>query len=149
MLSPAQRAAWCEIVVAVAVSVGVGMVEVEEMDNLGLSAANRIAMERAVLALDPSPEVLLLDAAVTELTVPQVGIIDGDARCLSIAAASVIAKVTRDRIMIELDEVESRYGFAAHKGYGTATHLAALREFGPSPMHRRCFAPVSALLAGA
>jgi ribonuclease HII len=148
VLSAAQRESWSETVRSAALSVGIGIVEVDELDEIGLSAANRIAMERAALALDPAPDVLLLDAAVTELPLPQVGIINGDARCLSIAAASVIAKVARDRIMVELDAVEDRYGFALHKGYGTAFHLAALREHGPGPMHRRCFAPVSTLLNG-
>jgi ribonuclease HII len=130
------------------VSVGIGIVEVEELDEIGLSAANRIAMERAVFALDPFPEVLLIDAAVVDLALTQVGLIDGDARCLSIAAASVVAKVTRDTLMVELDAVEGRFGFAVHKGYGTARHLSALREHGPCAMHRRSFAPVSALISG-
>lgn len=144
--TPEQRERWYEVIRAEAVAIGIGMVDVPELDEVGLGAANRLAMERAVLDLPVEPDAMLLDAALTELPLPQVGIIDGDATCLSIAAASVIAKVTRDRIMVELDRVDARYGFAAHKGYGTASHLAALRLHGPCASHRRCFAPVGALL---
>jgi ribonuclease HII len=145
LLTAAQRESWLELVLDVASAVGLGVVEVPELDELGLGAANRIAMERAVFNLGIDPDAVLLDAAVTELPQPQVGIIDGDARCLSIAAASIVAKVTRDRIMTELDRYESRYGFAMHKGYGTASHMEALRRFGPSAIHRRTFAPIGAL----
>jgi ribonuclease HII len=144
--TPGQRERWFDIIVAEAVVIGIGTVGVSELDEVGLAAANRLAMERAVTELSLSPEVLLLDAAVTELPIPQLGLIDGDAQCLSIAAASVVAKVTRDRLMIELDAVDGRYGYAEHKGYGTARHMAALKLHGPSSLHRRCFAPVGSLL---
>jgi ribonuclease HII len=146
LLSPEQRDAWFAVIQREAVAVGVGVVESCELDDVGLGPANRLAMERAVYRLPIEPDVVFLDAAVTELSLPQVGLIDGDARCLSIAAASIIAKVTRDRLMIELAQIEHRYGFAVHKGYGTAAHLTALREHGPCAAHRRCFAPVSELL---
>ena len=145
--TPAQRETWYELLLDVASAVAVGIVDVPELDDLGLGAANRIVMERAVFNLGIEPDAVLLDAAVTELSLPQVGLIDGDARCLSIAAASIVAKVTRDRIMTELEQYETRYGFAEHKGYGTTGHLDALRRFGPSAAHRRCFAPVGALLS--
>lgn len=146
--SPVQREHWFGVIRAEALAVAIGIVESDELDEVGLGPANRLAMERAVYGLSIEPEVVFLDAAVTELPLPQVGLIDGDARCLSIAAASIIAKVTRDRLMVELDLVENLYGFAAHKGYGTPSHLAALRIHGPCAAHRRCFAPVIQVLAG-
>ena len=132
----------------VAEAVGIGVVEVDELDEIGLAAANRRAMERSVLALPLNVDALILDASVLDLPVPQVGLIDGDARCLSIAAASIVAKVARDRLMIAHHRVDPRYGFAEHKGYGTASHLAALSACGPGPSHRRCFAPVARSIAG-
>lgn len=129
-----------------AAAIGVGAVEADEIDELGLSAANRIAMERAVWALPCVADALLIDAFTLDSDLPQHGIIDGDALCLSIAAASVIAKVTRDRIMVEAHRRDKRYGFDRHKGYGAPSHLDALRRHGPCGLHRRCFAPVAALL---
>lgn len=126
--------------------IGIGVVESDEIDNLGMTVANRLAMERAVLGLEVEPEALLLDAFVTDLGIPQVGLIDGDARCLSIAAASIVAKVTRDRLMISLHEVDCRYGLDQHVGYGTRAHLGALREYGPAEFHRRSFRPVQECL---
>jgi ribonuclease HII len=146
MQTSEQRERWYEVIVVEAVAIGIGVVESEELDEVGLGAANRMALERAVFGLTVEPEAVLLDAAVTELPMPQVGLIDGDATCLSIAAASVIAKVTRDRLMVALDLVDSRYGFAMHKGYGTEGHLTALRLHGPCSAHRRCFAPIGQLL---
>lgn len=148
LLNAVQREMWFGIVRAEAMAVGVGIVETAELDEIGVGPANRLAMERAVLTLPIEPDVVFLDAAVTELPMPQIGLIDGDARCLSIAAASIVAKVTRDRLMTELDRVDDRYGFARHKGYGTASHIEALRVHGPCMHHRRCFAPVNELLAG-
>lgn len=145
-LSAVQREFWFAVVQRKAVCVGVGAVECAELDELGVGPANRIAMERAVLNLTIEPDMLLLDAATVDLGIPQVGFIDGDAICLSIAAASVVAKVTRDRIMANLDREDDRYTFATHKGYGTRGHLDALRRHGPGPMHRRCFAPVAELI---
>ena len=129
-----------------AASIGIGTVECSELDQVGMTAANRLAMERAVFALDIEPSALLLDAFVTDLELPQVGLIDGDALCLSIAAASIVAKVTRDRLMIAMHDVDDRYGFNQHVGYGTRAHLCALREYGPAESHRRTFRPVQACL---
>lgn len=126
--------------------IGIGMVECSEIDELGMSAANRLAMERAVFDLDFSPAALLLDAFVTDLDMPQVGLIDGDALCLSIAAASIVAKVTRDGMMCALHETDSRYGLDQHVGYGTPDHLRALREHGAASFHRRSFRPVQECL---
>jgi len=114
----------------------------DELDELGVGPANRIAMERAVYGLDREPGMLLIDAMTLDCDIPQVGIIDGDALCLSVAAASIIAKVARDTIMTEHDPDWPVFGFAKHKGYGVKTHLAALTEYGPCPIHRRSFAPV-------
>lgn len=146
-LAPEQRDALIDPIRAVAVGVGVGMVDAAELDAVGLGPANRLAMERAVLALPLAPDALLLDACVLDLGLPQVGLIDADARCLSVAAASIVAKVTRDRLMAEVDRLDPRYGFARHKGYGSSYHQARLAEHGPGPLHRRCFAPVGRLAA--
>lgn len=121
---------------------GVAAIDVEELDEVGVGAANRIAMERAVLALDVEPDLLLIDAMTVDSGLPQIGIIDGDALSLSVAAASIIAKVARDTEMIGHDPLWPAFGFAKHKGYGVASHLSALRVHGPCPIHRRCFAPV-------
>ncbi|MDP9470671.1 MAG: ribonuclease HII [Chloroflexota bacterium] len=139
-LSPRLREKLLAQVLHVAACSAVGVVPPEELDVVGLSAANRIAMERAVLALPVPPDALLLDACIIDLGCPQVGIVDGDARCLSIAAASILAKVTRDRMMVDCHHDDPRYGFNHHKGYGTAAHIAALRKHGLSPLHRHSFA---------
>jgi ribonuclease HII len=128
---------------AVAQSIGIGIVPVDELDRMGLGAANRIAMERAVLQLDVEAGALVIDACVIDLGLPQLGPIDGDALSLSIAAASIVAKVTRDRMMIDLAAEEDRYGFELHKGYCSPLHKARLAEHGPSVHHRRCFSPVA------
>lgn len=129
-----------------ATAIGIGKVECDEIDQLGMTAANRLAMERAVFALGTEPSALLLDAFVTDLDFPQVGLIDGDARCLSIAAASIVAKVTRDRLMCDLHAIDGRYGLDQHVGYGTKLHLRALAMHGPAEFHRRSFRPVQACL---
>jgi len=122
----------------------------DELDAIGVAAANRLAMEFAVRALPISPDLLLIDAMTIDTALPQIGIIDGDAKSLSIAAASIVAKVWRDATMCELDCEYPDFGFARHKGYGVSTHLAALREWGPCPEHRFSYAPVreSGLLHG-
>jgi ribonuclease HII len=103
-----------------------------------------MAMERAVLQLDIDVDALVIDACVLDLGYPQSGPIDADAMSLSVAAASIIAKVARDRVMIALGQEDPRYGFELHKGYCSDLHKARLAEFGPGPHHRRCFAPVAA-----
>lgn len=116
----------------------------DEIDALGIVRASHLAMRRALEALTRAPDALLIDALVLpEVEIPQQGIIHGDAISLSIAAASILAKVTRDRFMRELDAAIPGYNFARHKGYGTAEHSAALRACGPSPVHRRSYAPIS------
>ncbi len=145
-LLPARRRALMMPICGVATAVAVGIVEANELDEIGVAAANRLAMERAVLALPMLPEILLLDACVVDLAMPQIGLIDGDARCLSIAAASIIAKVTRDRLMIEADGADPRYRFSQHKGYASLEHRQALQRSGPGPLHRRSFSPIRQLL---
>lgn len=129
---------------ALAVSVGVGSVEI--IDEQNILQATKYAMRNAISQLNPPPQALLLDAIrLPDIQLIQRSIIKGDALCLSIAAASIIAKVTRDRIMVQLHELFPLYGFAQHKGYGTAEHLAALREHGATIHHRQSFAPVREL----
>jgi len=131
-----------------AICVGVGLSTAEEIDQLNILEATKLAMRRALAALSPAPDYVLIDA------VPLIGvamlvrpIIKGDALSLSIAAASIVAKVTRDRLMAQFHEAYPQYNFLSHKGYGTEEHLARLAEHGPSPIHRRTFAPVLAVLS--
>ena len=123
--------------------IGVGIVEAAEIDRHGIQTANYAAMAQAVAALDSPPDFLLVDGfAIRGCVMPQKAIIKGDSRSFSIAAASIIAKVTRDRIMDDLDAQYPDYGFARHKGYATREHLDALRRLGPCPAHRKSFAPI-------
>lgn len=141
-LPPALRADLATAIRDEAISVGIGVVSVEDLEAIGLSAANRLVMELAVAALDPVPSALLIDAMTIDTGIDQFGIIDGDALSLSIAAASIVAKVHRDAIMASLDRDDTRYGFSRHKGYGVPMHLAAIAEHGPCAHHRSSFAPV-------
>jgi ribonuclease HII len=141
-LAPERRVALMQPICATAVAFAVGIVEPDELDAIGLGPANRLAMSRAVLALPVAPHALILDACTLDLELPQVGLIDADARSLSVAAASIVAKVTRDHLMVEADLLDPRYGFAQHKGYGSRLHQERLAFHGPGPLHRLCFAPV-------
>ncbi len=126
-----------------ALGVGIGRVSPGLGDRIGWGAANRLALVRAVRALPLRPDFLLLDAfPLPGMALPQLPLIKGDARCISIAAASIIAKVYRDGLMVAAATEYPAYAFATHKGYGTAVHAAALEAAGPSPIHRRTFAPV-------
>lgn len=146
-LSPPQRDRLAEAVRGCAVAVGVGLVGAALLDALGLSAAGRLAMERAVRVLGASPDFLLIDAfPLPAVHCPQEAVIHGDALCLTIAAASVIAKVERDRLMDVLGGGYPGYGLERNKGYGTADHARALRTLGPTPEHRRSYAPLRSLL---
>ena len=123
-----------------AVAVGVGIVGPERIDEINILQADYEAMRIAVSQLSPAPEVLLNDAVIIPgLAQKQVSIIKGDAKSLSIAAASIIAKVTRDEIMKKYDSLYPEYGFAGHKGYGSAAHTEAIKKYGPCPIHRRSF----------
>jgi ribonuclease HII len=116
----------------------------DEIDTLNIHRASLRAMREAVMALLPLPDVVIVDAfRIPDLYVPQRGIVHGDSRCAAIAAASIVAKVTRDRLMLELHARDPRYGFDRHKGYATAEHLAAVAMHGYSPVHRRSFRPPS------
>ena len=124
-----------------------GRAEVEEIDHINILQASLLAMRRAVLALDPAPEHALIDGnRCPELPCPAEPVIGGDAKIAAIGAASILAKVARDREMIELDARYPGYGLARHKGYPSKVHLQALERLGPTPIHRRSFAPVRRLL---
>ena len=125
-----------------AVAWGVAAADPDEIDLINIHQASLRAMQRAVLALCPSPDCVLVDAfRIPDLLMAQRAVIHGDARCTAIAAASIVAKVTRDRIMHELHARDPRYGFDRHKGYATRDHLDAVARFGYSPVHRRSFRP--------
>jgi ribonuclease HII len=133
-----------DFIVEAALTWGIGSSSNNEIDEVGIAKATRLAMVRAIKQLDPQPQFLLIDyVRLKESHYPQKGIVDGDSLCFSIACASIVAKVTRDRIVIEMDKEYPGYGFAEHKGYCTEQHLACLQIKGPCPLHRRTFSPVS------
>jgi ribonuclease HII len=149
LLTARQRDRLCETIQAVALSVGVGGASAAEVDEFGLMSATRAAMQRAVAMLNPQPQALLIDAVDLRSVValPQQWPIHGETRSLSIAAASIVAKVNRDRWMVGLEERCPGYGFDQHKGYGTALHSAALVRLGHSEWHRLSYAPIIRLAA--
>ena len=139
-LSPKQRAHLFDEIYNVAVSIGIGSADHRVIDRLNVLEATLLAMQEAVRKLTPPPDYLLVDG----LNLPEVGIVGeaipkGDSRSYSIAAASIIAKVTRDRLMVELDPIYPNYGFSRHKGYPTSQHRQAIAQFGASDIHRRTF----------
>jgi ribonuclease HII len=149
MLSRARREALYEQILDRAEAVGVGCMEVEVIDRINILQATKLAMMEALERLPRRPDHLVIDAlSLRDVDLPQRPIIDGDAISASIAAASIVAKVTRDRICAELDGRYPAYGFALNKGYGTRRHLDALLREGPCEWHRRTFAPIRLLLAG-
>ena len=136
-----------QIVIEHCVAYGIGQGSVEEIDAIGILPATRLAMTRAVAALNPQPDALIIDAVrLPQVNKPQAVFNFADAISLSVAAASILAKVTRDRLMIQSDTQYPAYQFARHKGYGTQIHQAALQSVGPCDIHRRSFKPISALL---
>jgi ribonuclease HII len=142
-LSPDKRDNLFEIIMARALSVGVGSATPAEIDKINILQATRRAMLAAVRNLSQLPDYLLIDGISTiNSVIPQKTIKKGDSLSLSIAAASIIAKVTRDRLMIEMDAEYPGYGFAGHKGYGSAAHMNAIKRLGPSPIHRLTFGGV-------
>lgn len=142
-LTAARRAELAEIIEAQALAVGVGRAEVAEIDLLNILRASLLAMERAVANLAVQPDVVYVDGNITpKLAMPAVAIVGGDDRVASISAASIVAKVIRDREMDRAAAHYPNYGFERHKGYATAAHLEALERFGPSPLHRLSFAPI-------
>ncbi len=147
LMTARQRMAQAELIRAEAAAWGVGMASQTEIDLLGIVPATRLAMKRALEATGVIPLHLLVDALrLPEIHCPQTAIIKGDRRCLSIAAASVLAKTARDRWMAAQEAAYPGYGFARHKGYGTAVHRRALNELGACALHRCSFAPLRALL---
>ncbi|MCM2324561.1 MAG: ribonuclease HII [Oligoflexia bacterium] len=148
-LSPKAREQLAPLIEGWAVGAAVGHATVEEIDRINIYHASHLAMERAVAALGVRVEHVLVDgnAIPKALRCPSTAIVKGDLKCLSIAAASIIAKVWRDRLLTELDARYPGYGFAIHKGYGTPAHLEALKSLGACAVHRRSFAPVAAVTA--
>ena len=139
-LSPVKREALYDEIMEKAVAVGVGMASPARIDKINVLQATYEAMREAISKLHVRPDILLNDAVtIPEVDILQVPIIKGDAKSVSIAAASIIAKVTRDRLMVQYDEILPGYGFAQHKGYGSQEHIAAIRRLGPSPIHRQSF----------
>ncbi len=149
LLTERKREKLFEPICKLALAYGIGSASETEIDAMNILRASHLAMYRALENLAVMPDALLLDALVlSDTSLPQQGIIHGDALALSIAAASILAKVTRDRLMCELDMQYPGYGFAQHKGYGTREHLAALSELGACAIHRRSYAPVGRLEIG-
>ena len=147
-LTPGRRTELACEIKHIALTWGVGRASVEEIDALNILRASHLAMQRAVSAMAACPDVLLVDGnLLPHFAVPAVAVIRGDDRVPEISAASIVAKVDRDQEMVRLARLYPGYGLERHKGYATARHLAALRLLGPSPVHRRSFAPVRELLA--
>ncbi|MDD5368630.1 MAG: ribonuclease HII [Anaerolineaceae bacterium] len=146
-MKPEQRTAWAVEIKAVALSWSIGFASNQEIDALGIAPATRLAMARAVAQLCPTPQHLLIDfLLLPAISIPQTPLVKGDARVLSIAAASVLAKTARDALLVDLDVTYPGYGFAAHKGYGTLRHALALQQLGPCPAHRMSFAPLQPVI---
>ncbi|HFU4025293.1 TPA: ribonuclease HII [Streptococcus suis] len=131
-----------------AVAVGVGVKDAAVIDQVNIYEATKLAMLEALGKLNQEPEHLLIDAMKLDTSIPQTSIIKGDANSLSIAAASIVAKVTRDRMMADYDKEFSGYGFAKNAGYGTAEHLEGLNKLGITPIHRKTFEPIKSMVAG-
>ncbi len=139
-LTEKKREALFPLIEEKAVAYGIAFATVEEIEELNILRAALLAMDRAIARLDPRPALALIDGNTTKgISIPARSIVGGDAKCACIAAASVLAKVTRDRLMYALAEQYPQYGFDKHKGYGTKAHYAALEAFGPSPVHRPSF----------
>ena len=139
-LTAKKREELYEVIMKEAVSVGLGMASPARIDEINILQATYEAMREAVGKLSVTPQILLNDAVtIPEVIIPQVPIIKGDAKSVSIAAASIVAKVTRDKMMEEYDKIMPQYGFASNKGYGAAVHIEALKIYGPSPIHRKSF----------
>lgn len=135
-----QREELYDVIMERAVATGIGMIGPERIDEINILQATYEAMRQAIAKLDPQPELLLNDAVtIPNVAIRQVPIIKGDAKSISIGAASIIAKVTRDRLMETYDAIYPGYGFAKNKGYGSQEHIKALKELGPTPIHRASF----------
>jgi ribonuclease HII len=142
-LNSGKRESLFDLINNAAVAVGTGIIPSQVIDSVNILKATKLAMMQAVEKLPKQPGFLLIDrVSLSQCPIPQRGITRGDKSCLSIACASIVAKVTRDRMMEELDGLYPGYGFAQHKGYGTREHISCLQKLGPSPVHRLYFAPV-------
>ena len=148
-MTPNDRSAWAQRLPGIALDWAVGFAEADEIDALGIVPATRLAIRRALSQLSTQPDHLLVDfLKLPDENIPQTSLIKGDARSLSIAAASILAKTSRDGLCSDLEMKYPGYGFARHKGYGTRFHLNALARLGPSPAHRRSFKPlITSLIA--
>ena len=139
-LTAAKREELYDVIMEQAVATGIGMVSPARIDEINILQATYEAMREAISKLAVTPDILLNDAVtIPGVDIRQVPIIKGDAKSISIGAASIIAKVTRDRLMVEYDKIMPEYGFASNKGYGSAAHIEAIRKYGPSPIHRKTF----------
>lgn len=153
-LNALQRESLIDTIKDVAIAWGIGSASAKEIDQIGIVPATRLAMRRALEAAiaqgSVQPDCLFIDdMLLPEIKhVPQVSLIEGDSRALSIAAASILAKLWRDAVMLEIDAEFPQYGFSRHKGYGTPEHQAALKAYGPSPLHRRSYRPVRDVMTG-
>ncbi|MEK6639111.1 MAG: ribonuclease HII [Nitrospirota bacterium] len=148
-VSESARVHLYEVIIRRARAVGVGIATEQEIDCLNILEATRLAMRRALASLTPQADCLLIDAVIlSNLAIPSRPIIKGDTLSISIAAASIVAKVTRDRMMAVYHQIYPDYNFLSHKGYGTEEHLQRLAQYGPCAIHRRTFAPVAQLLDG-
>ena len=141
-LSPEKRLQLYPKILSEAVSVGIGVKSAAVIDQINIYEADRQAMAQAVKALDVKPDALLVDAMNVPIDIPQIELIKGDAKSNSIAAASIVAKVFRDKLMDDYDKIYPQYGFPRNAGYGTEEHVEALKKYGPTPIHRKTFAPV-------
>lgn len=149
ILSAEQREFWAGRIQTEACAWAIAFASVEEIEQVGIGKAVMLAMQRALLRLAPQPDYLLIDyVRLGDVAIPQTSLVKGDLRCLSIAAASILAKTARDQLMCEFGVKYPGYGFAQHKGYATQAHRQALWRLGPCPIHRRNFSPVRALLGG-
>lgn len=140
-VSEKKREKLYDLILEEAISYGVGIIGQDEIDDINILNATKKGLTMSLKELDKKPDLIIVDALthIDTLGIPYESIIKGDAKCYSIAAASIIAKVTRDRIMREWDKVYPQYGFATHKGYGTVAHIKAIKEYGPCPLHRKTF----------
>ena len=146
-LTPVRREFLFHNIHETAIAIGIGIVPHKVIDDQGIIRATQLAMKQAIDQLSPPAESLLIDYMhLPEVMLPQKGITNGDSLCFSIACASIIAKVTRDRLMVELDKTYPGYGLAQHKGYGTKGHMVSLRRLGPSSIHRQSFQPVKVVI---
>jgi len=145
-ISEKKREELYDVIMKNAIAVGIGESSEKIIDEINILEATKKAMKEAISKCNPKPEHVLIDAVKLDIDIPSTSIIKGDAKSQSIAAASIIAKVTRDRMMYELDKKHPEYGFAKNKGYGTKKHIEALYKYGPLKEHRKTFEPVSSIL---